>query len=120
MGAGGQARTTVWLAGGGLVLGPRRSAGRLSAEGALGAVAAVARSSGQAAPPARAAVDSAVGAVVYGRAAGKLRLGRVWALRLDLLGGWAVARPVIQIGDQDAGSWGRPFLAALAGGQLQF
>jgi hypothetical protein len=116
----GQAHTQVWLVGGGLLLAPPRAARRLSAEGGAGAMAAVTRSVGQAVPPNQAGTRAGVGAVLYGRAAGRIRLGEAWALRLDLLGGWAVARPIIQIGDKDVASWGRPFVAALGGGEVRF
>lgn len=115
-----QARTTVWLAGAGLLLSPRRPARRLSLEGGAGAMAAVTRSVGQATAPLQAGSRDAVGAVLYGRAAGRMRLGESWALRLDLLAGWAVARPTIQLVDRDVASWGRPFLAALGGGEVRF
>ncbi|HVY37923.1 MAG TPA: hypothetical protein VHM31_08305 [Polyangia bacterium] len=115
----GQARATVWLAGGGLLLAPRDSATRrLSGELGVGALAAVARAAGMAVPPGRGGTVEGVGAVLYGRAAGKIRLGGNWALRLDLLAGGAIRRPVIEL--TDSYPWGRPFLAALGGGEVQF
>ncbi|HXU60831.1 MAG TPA: hypothetical protein VN962_03975 [Polyangia bacterium] len=112
--------TTVWLAGGGLLVAPRHPARRLSAEGGVGGLAAVTRSVGQATAPLHAGTRVGVGAAVYGRAAGRLRLGTAWALRLDLLAGWTIRRPVIQIDQEDVADWGRPFVAALGGGELRF
>ncbi|MES1210060.1 MAG: hypothetical protein ABUS79_29345 [Pseudomonadota bacterium] len=117
--ASGQARATVWLAGGGLLVAPRDSVGRrVSGEAGVGALAAVARATGMAAPPRQAGTVDGAGAVLYARAAGKLRLGRNWALRLDVLAGGAIRRPVIVLTESYA--WGRPFVAALGGGELQF
>ncbi|HVT09863.1 MAG TPA: hypothetical protein VHO67_20515, partial [Polyangia bacterium] len=81
---------------------------------------AFARSAGMPGPQALGGTDTSVGAALYGRAAGKVRLARDWALRLDVLGGWAVARPVVQFLESDVASWGRPFVAVLGGGELQF
>jgi len=119
---GGDARssTTVWLAGGGLLVAPRRPGRRLSAEGGVGGMAAVTRSVGHATPPLEAGTRDGVGAVLYGRAAGQMRLGQAWALRLDLLAGWAIRRPVIQLDGHDVVAWGRPFVAALGGGEVRF
>lgn len=119
-GTDGHARTTVWLAGGGLLVGLRRPARRVSAEAGVGALAAVTRSVGDAAPTLQDGTVSGVGALVYGRAAAQLRLGEAWALRLDVLAGGAVVRPVILIGREEVAHWGRPFAAALGGGEIRF
>jgi len=115
-----RSQTTVWLAGGGLLVAPARPSRRLSAEGGVGGLAAVTRSVGQATAPLQAGTRVGVGAALYGRAAARLRLGTDWALRLDLLAGWAIRRPIIQIENNDVASWGRPFVAALGGGELRF
>jgi hypothetical protein len=117
--ASGTAQTAVWLVGGGIFLasrGERRWAGEVGA----GALAAILTSTGAPAAGDVGATDRGVGAVLYGRAAAKLRLGRAWALRLDLVSGAAVRRPVVTLAGQDVASWGRPFVAALAGGELGF
>jgi len=116
-----QAHTTVWLVGGGVVVAPRRRGERrLSAEGGAGVLAAVARSTGVPTATAQGGTVEGVGAVLYGRAAGKVRLAHDWALRLDVLGGWAVRRPVVTFPEGDVASWGRPFVAVLGGGELSF
>jgi hypothetical protein len=71
--------TSVWLAGGGLVLAPRTTA-RVAFDIGAGALAAMVRSSGN-------QTDDAVGIAVYGRAAGRIRLSPSWSVRLDVLGG---------------------------------
>jgi hypothetical protein len=116
-----QARTTVWLAGGGVLVAPRPATRRrLSGEAGAGALAAVTRSTGMAPLPLQTGTAEGVGVVLYGRAAGKLQLARNWALRLDLLGGGAVRRPVIALSDSESRSWGGVFVAALGGGEVQF
>ena len=52
--------------------------------------------------------------------AGRLRLGQAWALRLDLLSGGAVVRPVVSLAEHDVAAWGRLFVAGLAGGEIRF
>lgn len=116
----GQAHTSIWLAGGGLVLGGARPDRRFSGEAGAGALAVVARAVGVTAGPAVGSTVEGVGAALYGRAAGQLQLGRAWALRLDVLAGGALARPTIVIGDRDAAHWGRVFVAALGGGEIRF
>ena len=93
---------------------------RFSGEAGVGALAAMTRAKGTAVAPLQGGSDAGVGAVLYARAAGKVRLGGNWALRLDVLGGGAIRRPVIPISDNYAPAWGRPFVAVLGGGEVQF
>ena len=119
--AGGIAHTTVWLVGGGLVLGSTRPGRRLSGEAGAGALAEVARSVGVPSTPlAMGSTVEGVGAALYARAAGQLHLGTAWALRLDLLGGGGLVRPTVTFGNNDQGRWGTAFVAALGGGELKF
>ncbi len=115
----GTARTNVWLAGGGIFLasGVQR---RLSGEVGAGALAAIVTSVGDPTGPNAGGTDHAAGVALYGRAAGRLRLGHAWGLRLDVMSGGAVVRPVISLAGHDVAAWGRLFVAGLAGGELRF
>jgi len=115
----GTARTAVWLAGGGAFVawdGGRRLSGEVGA----GALAAVVRSTGDPAAGDVGTTDQAVGMVLYGRAAGRLRLGQAWALGLDLLSGGTVVRPVVSLANHDVAAWGHLLVAGLAGVDVRF
>ena len=114
----GTAHTAVWLAGGGVFLASRGDR-RLSGEVGAGALAAFATSTGDPTGPNVGTTDHGVGVVLYGRAAGRLRLGRTWGLRLDLLSGGTVVRPVVSLPDRDV-AWGHLVVGGLAGGELRF
>jgi hypothetical protein len=103
--------TSVWLAGGGLVLAPRTTA-RVAFDIGAGALAAMVRSSGN-------QTDDAVGIAVYGRAAGRIRLSPSWSVRLDVLGGSTAPRRIILTDRQDITTWGLGFVSALAGIELE-
>lgn len=108
----GPISTSVWLAGGGLVLAPRTTA-RVAFDIGAGALAVMLRSSGN-------QTDDGVGIAVYGRAAGRIRLSPSWSARLDVLGGSTAPRRIIITSDtQDVTTWGLGFVSALAGIELE-
>ena len=92
--ADGEARTSAWLAGGGLVLAPRPD-DRASIEVGWGRLATLIRSDGN---PADANASSGRGyrtlhAALYGRGAARLRLAPRLSLRLDLMAGTVINPP---------------------------
>ena len=112
----GPVDTSVWLAGGGLVLAPRTPA-RVAFDFGAGALAAMMRSTGTTSAGTKA--DDGVGWAVYARAAGRIRLSPSWSVRLDVLGGTTAPRPIIITGNrQDVTTWGLGFVSALAGIEL--
>lgn len=116
-----QARTSVWLAGGGLLLAPQTGR-RVQVEAAAGTLVVVVRSTGLAGGSGSGPGETAqgVGAALYGRGAVRLRLAPRWALRIDLIGGAAVRRPVIVFPDGDTATWGSAFAAGVGGPELRF
>ena len=114
----GQFDTSVWLAGGGLVLAPRTAA-RVAFDVGAGALAVMVRSSGT-------QTDDAIGIAIYGRAAGRIHLSPSWSVRLELLGGSTAPWPIIITDRQDItltdrediATWGLGFVSALAGIEL--
>jgi hypothetical protein len=116
-----QTRTTVWLAGAALLFAPP-SERRWAFEAAAGTMALVVRTTGS--PPASGAAaggeDQAVGLALYGRGAVRLRLAARWSLRLDVLGGAALRRPVLVFSNGDTARWGTVFAAGLGGAEMRF
>ena len=113
----GPIETSVWLAGGGLVLAPRTAA-RIAFDIGAGALAVLLSSSGTIGATTK--TDDGVGIAVYGRAAARLRLSPNWAVRLDVLGGsTAPRRIIITSTTQDVTTWGLGFVSALAGIELE-
>jgi hypothetical protein len=120
--AGEQTRTTVWLAGVGLLFAPP-SERRWAFEAAGGTMALVVRATGSPPPSSVAAVageDQAVGLALYGRCGVRLRLAARWSLRLDILGGAALRRPVLVFSSGDTARWGTVFVAGLGGAEMRF
>ncbi len=122
-GRAGPIDTSVWLAGGGLVIAPRLAP--IGFELGAGAMAAAVRGAGTDQPGgAMGLTDYAVGLALYGRVAGRLQLSRAWALRLDVLGGSTAARTpnvgAIQDSPEKVTSWGVGFVAALGGIEAAF
>jgi hypothetical protein len=116
-----QTRTTVWLAGAALLFVPP-SERRWAFEAAGGTMALVVRTTGSP-PPSGAAAggeDQAVGLALYGRGAVRLRLAARWSLRLDVLGGTALRRPVLVFSNGDTARWGTVFAAGLGGAEMRF
>jgi hypothetical protein len=122
VGPDGPIDTSVWLAGGGLVLAPRTAA-RTAFELGAGAMAAVVWGTGTDPDMMGGRTDYAVGVAAYGRAALRIRLSPSWSVRLDVLGGsTAPRRAVIVSADRNNAvtAWGVGFVAALAGVELGF
>lgn len=127
--ANGAARTSAWLAGGGLVIAPRVD-DRASIEVAAGTLATVVRSDGTSSDLAAAsgASGQVLRAAIYGRGAARLRLTPRLSLRLDLLGGTVVNPPAITFSALQANvpvttqvaTWGAGFAAGLGGAELRF
>jgi hypothetical protein len=116
-----QTRTTVWLAGAALLFAPP-SERRWAFEAAGGTMALVVRTTGSP-PPSGAATggeDQATGLALYGRGAVRLRLAARWSLRLDLLGGAALRRPVLVFSNGDTARWGSVFAGGLGGAEMRF
>ncbi|HLK89015.1 MAG TPA: hypothetical protein VKZ18_03920 [Polyangia bacterium] len=122
-------RTSVWMAGGGVLLAPRPDR-RLSVEVAAGALAALVRASGTTASSGgitqyQGGTDQAVSPAFYGRGAARLRLVPQLALRIDLFGGALVAAPAFGVAkgtpaQSAVGTWGPAFAAGLGGAELSF
>lgn len=124
MGAGTyQARTSVWMAGGGVLLAPRPER-RLSVEIGAGALATVIRTRGITVTnnPYGLSPTSEVGVTgaFYGRGAARLRLAPRLSLRIDLFSGAVISPPHILFNDQAVAVWGPGFAAGLGGAELQF
>jgi hypothetical protein len=120
--ADGQIDTTVWMAGGGLVLAPRTEQ-RVSAEAGAGMMAVVVHSVGTPGPATMAigSTAQAVGLALYGRGAARFRLAPRWSLRLDVTGGSTTRRtPVIHDGDTDVTAWGKVFVVGVGGLDVHF
>jgi len=120
----GPVDTSVWLAGGGLVLAPRLG-GRAAFEIGAGALAASVWASGtSAAAMATGRTGRAVGVAAYGRAAGRIRISSGLSVRLDVVGGsTAPRRPVIailRVPEETVTAWGVGFVAATAGVEWGF
>jgi hypothetical protein len=116
--ANGEAQTSVWMAGGGMLLAPRPE-GRVSVEVAAGSLAAVVRSRGGSQTNVVAA-DQVTRAAVYGRGAARLRLAPRLSLRLDLFGGAVIKPPSITFVETTVATWGPAFAAGVGGAELRF
>ena len=115
-----QAHTSVWLAGGGLVLAPRAD-GRVSFDAALGTMAIFVRSTGTSSAQLIGSTVVGTGAALYARSAARFRLAQRLALRIDLLAGATIVRPVISVTNgPDLASFGAAFAAGLGGAELRF
>jgi hypothetical protein len=120
MNAMGEARTSAWLACGGLVLAPRPD-DRASIEVAAGTLATVIHSDGS---PSVAGVEGfdtrALRAALYGRGAARFRLAPRLSLRLDVIGGTVINPPGIVLVSTQVATWGAAFAAGLGGAELRF
>ena len=117
--ADGEARTSVWLAGGGLVIAPRPD-GRASIEVAAGTLATVIRSNGSPSSNTIGANDRVLRAALYGRGAARLRLAPRLSLRVDLMAGTVINAPPITFVSTQVATWGSAFAAGLGGAELRF
>jgi hypothetical protein len=121
----GQVESSVWLAGGGVLV-ASWSEPLVSGELGAGALAAVVRSTGMPTTLSTGSAEQVVGLALYGRAAARFRLASHLSLRVDVLAGsTAVRRPVIAVSstnlpDRDITAWGTMFLAAVAGLEARF
>jgi hypothetical protein len=113
-----QIRTSVWMAGGGLLVAPP-SEGTWAWEAAVGTMAFILRSTGIAGS-ATIGEDQGVGLAVYGHGAVRLRLASRWSLRIDVMGGGSLRRPVLVFADGDTARWGTAFAATLGGAEMRF
>jgi len=118
--ADGEARTSAWLAGGGLVIAPRPD-DRASIEIAAGALATVIRSDGSTSNSTLiGSNERALRAALYGRGAARLRLAARLSLRLDLIAGTVINPPRITFASATVATWGAAFAAGLGGAELRF
>jgi hypothetical protein len=122
--ADGEARTSAWMAGGGILLAPRFDQ-RLSLEVAAGSLAAVIRSRGVFVSPNTnnnsTATDQVTRATIYARGAARLRLAPRLSLRIDFYGGAVIyAPPITFLKNQVVATWGPGFAAGVGGAELSF
>jgi hypothetical protein len=118
--ADGDARTSAWMAGGGILLAPRFDQ-RISFEVAAGSLIMTVHSSGVAAATSN--PDSVTRAAIYGRGAARLRLLPRLALRLDLYGGGIIRAPHIVLAPpsmMQVATWGPGFAAGMGGAEVTF
>ena len=118
-----EVRTSVWLVGGGLVLAPRADR-RVSFDAALGTLAIFVRSTGTSNAQQIGSTAQETGVALYARSAARFRLAQRLALRIDLLAGAAIQRPVISAmgtaDNRDIASFGTAFAAGLGGAEVRF
>jgi hypothetical protein len=116
-----QVRTSVWLAGGGVLFAPP-TAGRFALEAAVGTLAFVVRATGTASSSGSSTTgdDQGVGVALYGRGAARWRLASRWSLRVDVIAGGGLRRPVIVFPNGDTARWGTAFAAGLGGAEMRF
>ncbi len=120
-----QARTSVWMAGGGVLLAPRPRR-RVSVEVAGGTLGVLLRSTGSTSDASNFIVstDQVVRPAVYGRGAARLLLVSQLSLRIDLFGGAVIDAPSIKVASgptsAQVGTWGPAFAAGLGGAELNF
>lgn len=109
----GTAAAGVWLAGASLYLDHEPGSG-LFGRAALGAAVIHLIADGSAAAPLVASSHSATAGAVYARADGGVEVA--WWLRLGVraVAGAVPGGIAVQFAGNDAGTWGRPFLAAMA------
>lgn len=120
-----EARTSVWMAGGGVLLAPRPGR-RLSLEVAGGTLGVLLRSTGSTTNASNFSVstEQAVRPAIYGRGAARLRLVSQLSLRIDLFGGAVIDAPSIKVASGptsvQSGTWGPALAAGLGGAELSF
>ena len=118
--ADGAARTSAWMAGGGILLAPRLDQ-QVSFEVGAGSLVAVVSSRGVAVSSGNhTGTDQVARPAIYGRGAARLRLLPLLSLRLDLYGGGVISPPPINFLGTKVATWGPGFAAAMGGAELTF
>jgi hypothetical protein len=119
--ADGQAGTSAWMAGGGILLAPRFDQ-RISFEVAAGSLVTVVRSRGvTTSGNVGTATEHLTRAAIYGRGAARLRILPGLALRLDLYGGGIIGSPhIVLLSGMQVATWGPGFWAGTGGAELEF
>ena len=92
---------------------------RWALEASVGTMALVVRATGLGGSTI-AGDDQGVGVALYGRGAARLRLAARWSLRVEVIGGGALRRPVIVFSNGDTARWGTAFAAGLGGAEMRF
>jgi hypothetical protein len=98
---------------------------RISFDAALGTLAIFVRSIGTSSAQQIGTTEEGTGVALYARSAARFRLAQHLALRIDLLAGAAIRRPVIAAfvdaeNSRDIASFGAAFAAGLGGAELRF
>ena len=94
---------------------------RVSFDAALGTLAIFVRSTGTPSAQQIGSTEQGTGVALYARSAARFRLAQRLALRIDLLAGAAIRRPVISVvNGPDLASFGAAFAAGLGGAELRF
>lgn len=116
----GTSRSVTWLAGGGLSARlPIRARGAIDL--GAGALAVCLRATGTPTPMHVGQTATGWGAALYARLGGEVTISGPISLRADAIGGGALLRPVLTLGDSgDQASWGRAFVAGLLGLKLRW
>lgn len=120
--ADGQAGTSAWMAGGGILLAPRFDQ-PISFEVAAGSLLMVVRSRGVTTiGNISTATESVTRAAIYGRGAARLRLLPRLALRVELYGGGIIRAPHILLfpSGMQVATWGPGFAAGMGGAEVSF
>jgi hypothetical protein len=121
--ADGEARSSAWMAGGGILLASRFD-GRVLVEVAAGPLLTVVRSRGVAVAPNtngnHTASEYVARPALYGRGAVRVRLLPRLSLRIDLLGGDVISPPPIYFLSTQVATWGPAFAAGTGGAELDF
>ena len=120
--ADGQAGTSAWMAGGGILLAPRFDR-PISFEVAAGSMLMVVRSRGVTTiGDISTATESVTRAAIYGRGAARLRLLPRLALRLEVFGGGIIGAPRIILfsSGMQVATWGPGFAAGMGGAEVSF
>jgi hypothetical protein len=93
---------------------------RWSGQAALGAALLVTRATGDSTAGFEGSTDYAISAGPYGRAGASLRASTWFRARVDALAGVMFPRPVVEFDQARVASWGRPWVAAMVGGEATF
>jgi hypothetical protein len=123
---GGSALISMGLLGVGAFAMAGSSQARWSAQAAVGAALLGVRATGDVSDAGASGgtflgrTDQTVSGGPYVRAGASLRAASWFRLRADALSGVMLPRPVVQFGDAQVASWGRPWIAAVVGAEATF